>query len=59
MNVKCQVTRCQRSHDNYRHSMTGELYCKSCAMKINRANNLPNLIVKQNESNSPEKHIRE
>ncbi len=43
--VKCRVTRCQNTHEGFRHTQTGELYCKSCAAKINRANpEVPGLI---------------
>lgn len=54
MQDKCRRTVCNNMHDNYRHSMSGEMYCKSCALKINRANNLPSLIVKvDDEQNTP------
>lgn len=46
MNLKCRRTACDRSHDNCRHTQTGDLYCKPCAVKINRANpEVPGLIA--------------
>lgn len=42
---KCSRTICTNPHDNCKHTQDGRLYCRSCAMKINRANpEVPNLV---------------
>ncbi len=43
---KCARTVCNNDHDNCKHTdYLGRLYCRPCAMRINRANpEVPNLI---------------
>ena len=36
--IKCRRTVCKNEHDNCEHTMTKELYCHSCAKKINMYN---------------------
>jgi hypothetical protein len=43
---KCRRAVCQRPNDGCKHTQTGDLYCRPCAAKINRANpEVPNLIT--------------
>lgn len=45
-NAKCYRTACTNPHDNCKHKQNQQLYCESCAIRINRANpEVKNLIV--------------
>jgi late competence protein required for DNA uptake (superfamily II DNA/RNA helicase) len=39
--MKCRRTACNNQNADCKHTQTGEMYCRSCALKINMYNPLP------------------